>query len=128
MQEPPIRSANLRVRTVSAALEEEFTLEDDGTATIDTSDLDGDYVIVDEGGDPVEFNDQGVSQGTPSSDPAVTSEWEVTSQSLEADFDSGNVTNDGTEDLEISSNRGTYSVNVSADGLDQGDLEEISGT
>jgi len=37
------------------------------------------------------------------------------------------VTNDGTEDLEISSNRGTYSVNVSADGLDQGDLEEIFG-
>ncbi|MCL7417412.1 MAG: carboxypeptidase regulatory-like domain-containing protein [Halalkalicoccus sp.] len=90
----------------------EFVLGEDGTAVISTSGLDGNYKIVDENGDVAVDN------------------MEVAVQDLDAQFDSDSVVN-GDEDsestLELDSNRGSYDVEVTSEGLSQSDLETIFG-
>ncbi|MEY7848449.1 BGTF surface domain-containing protein [Natrarchaeobius sp. A-rgal3] len=100
----------------------EVVADDDGVVTIDTDDLEGgDYTLRVDGVDQVREN---------------TFHLEV--QDLDASFDADEVTNAGDEsttDVEIESNRGFYSVDVSADGdldaeelftifADEDDLEE----
>ncbi|MDB9235041.1 BGTF surface domain-containing protein [Halorubrum ezzemoulense] len=60
--------------------------------------------------------------------PDQSDTFEVTTQSLSAEFDDSSVTDEGSNaetDLDISSDRGTYSVNVTADGLEDEDLFNI---
>ena len=89
--------------------------EDDWIVVIDTSDLDaGDYFI---------------RGGELPRNPNMEDTFEVRIQSLDAEFDDDTVSDTGGDsmtDLDVSSNRGTYSLNVSADGdLDNEELFEI---
>jgi len=82
------------------------------------TDLDGEYALVDvSSGNIVE-----VSNGAPGVAPES---FEVTSQNLDAEFDSTDVTTDTNDnELTIDSNRGTYNVTVDADGdLSASELE-----
>ncbi|MGM0592889.1 MAG: BGTF surface domain-containing protein, partial [Halobacteriota archaeon] len=82
----------------------------DGTVEIDTGDLDaGDYFI---------------AGGGSAMDAENT--FEVVVQDLDVEFDEDSVESDETAALEIDSNRGTYSLDVSADGdLDDDQLERL---
>ena len=87
----------------------------DGEVTIETGDLaGGDYFISGSG-----LNRTPMQEDT----------FEVRIQSLDVEFDDDTVSDaggDSTTDLEIDSNRGTYSLNVSADGdLDEEELLEV---
>ncbi|WP_202911781.1 DUF7827 domain-containing protein [Natrialba swarupiae] len=91
----------------------EVVADDDGVVTIDTDDLEGgDYTLRVDGVEPVREHT-----------------FHLDVQVLGASFDADEVTNAGDEsttDLEIESNRGFYSVNVSADGdLDAEELFAI---
>ncbi|WP_239642051.1 BGTF surface domain-containing protein [Natrinema versiforme] len=85
--------------------------DDDGNVEIDTSPLEaGNYFL--EGGD-----------ATPSN------QFEIVVQSFSAtDFEDDTVDDDETVDFEFNSNRGTYAVNVTADGLEDEDLDSIFNT
>jgi len=88
----------------------------DSNLTVETDDLEaGDYFIR---GEPLPRN------------PPEEQTFEVRVQDLDAEFDDDSVTDggvDSTTDLDIDSNRGTYSVNVSADGdLDEEELLDIA--
>ena len=94
----------------------EYTADSSGNITIETDDLDtGDYFV----------RGDGVNETRDNS-------FELTEQSLAVEFDEEEVTdtgNDALVDLEIDSNRGTYDLNVSAEGdLDVEDLEDIFTT
>ncbi len=94
----------------------EYTADNSGNITIETDDLDtGDYFV----------RGDGVNETRDNS-------FELTEQSLAVEFDEEEVTdtgNDALVDLEIDSNRGTYDLNVSAEGdLDVEDLEDIFTT
>ena len=88
----------------------------DSNLTIDTADLDADDYFV-RGGDLPR-------------NPPEDQTFEVRVQDLDAEFDDDEVTDSGEDsvtDLDIDSNRGTYSVNVSADGdLDEGELLDVA--
>jgi len=91
----------------------ELSVDDNGQVYIQTGDLEaGRYFI---------SNDGGTSALT-------DSRFEVAPQSVDADWDSERVSNEGerTEaDLTVESNRDDYDVEVSAEGLDADDLDEI---
>ena len=88
---------------------EQFAASDSGEYTIDTGDLEtGDYFL----------------RGPGIGDEEAT-EFEVSTQSLSTDFDEDEVEEGEEVDLEIDSNRGTYSLNVSASGLDDTEIEAI---
>ncbi|RQG98534.1 BGTF surface domain-containing protein [Natrarchaeobius oligotrophus] len=99
------------------SLVNEFSLEND-QAVVETDGLEsGDYVITeaDNRSQAIEFDSNGVASQASSPSDAV---FEITTQNLDVEFDDDQV-NDGdssTTDLDIDSNRGTYSVIVSADG------------
>ncbi|TKX72825.1 BGTF surface domain-containing protein [Halorubrum sp. GN11GM_10-3_MGM] len=60
--------------------------------------------------------------------PEQEDTFEVTTQSLSAEFDDDSVTDEGSNaetDLDISSDRGTYSINVTADGLENEELFNV---
>ncbi|MFC6757601.1 surface glycoprotein [Halomicroarcula sp. GCM10025894] len=100
--------------------------------TLDGELSSGDFVIVDESGDVVVFDD-GSLQSTeePTESNTSDAEFEVVSQDLTAEFEDSSVGNSGgsaTVDYEIESDkRNDYNVNISADGLDDEDLQEIFG-
>jgi len=88
-----------------------------GNVTIETDNLDtGDYFL----------------RGPAVDNETRANSFELTEQSLAVEFDEEEVTdtgNDALVDLEIDSNRGTYDLNVSAEGdLDVEDLEDIFTT
>ncbi|QFU82345.1 BGTF surface domain-containing protein [Natronorubrum aibiense] len=88
----------------------QLTANADGEIEFDTDDLDaGKYFIVDDSTDS----------------PYDT--FEVVEQSLDVEWDDSSVDNEGESETEIEfdSNRGTYNVNASADGLDVEDLKNI---
>ncbi|MFO7925244.1 BGTF surface domain-containing protein [Natronomonas sp.] len=89
---------------------EELSTDDSGVVEIDTADLEsGDYFLDGAGA--------GMEAGN---------SFEIASQSLSTDFDEDSVQSDEVADLEFNSNRGTYTLNVSADGdLDDGELEQL---
>lgn len=91
----------------SSSLVAELTTNDEGEVLVDTSDLEGDYFL------------QGAS--------ANGNNFEVAEQSLDAEFDSESVDADGSTELLIDSQRGTYDVEVSAEDLDGEDLEGVFG-
>ena len=89
-------------------LVEELTADSNGVVAFDTADLDsGDYYLDNGDGN----NDQ---------------IFEVAVQGLSADFDGDSVQADEVAELELDSNRGTYTLNVSADGdLDDDELVQL---
>ncbi|RQG88881.1 PGF-CTERM sorting domain-containing protein [Natrarchaeobius halalkaliphilus] len=109
------------------SLVNEFSLDGDGHAVVETDGLDaGDYVITNasDRSEAIEFDD---GEASVASD-AESAYFEITTQDLDAEFDD-EIVNDGDDsvtDLEIDSNRGTYSVIVNADGdLDDEELFNI---
>ncbi|MFP8952685.1 BGTF surface domain-containing protein [Natrialbaceae archaeon A-arb3/5] len=95
------------------SLQEQLVADENGDLTIETDDLEaGDYIISADGIDEVRDNT-----------------FEVRVQSLDAAFEDSQVTDEGQDamtDLELDSNRGIYSLNVSADGdLDTEELLSI---
>ena len=89
---------------------EELNTGGDGTVEIDSESLDaGDYFI--RGGDSTMDDDN---------------TFEVAVQDLDIEFDENSVETNDVAGLEINSNRGTYDVNVSADGdLDDDQLVQL---
>jgi len=98
-----------------SSFEREINAGDNGEIVIDTSGIDnGDYFLVGTGVAKTDaiFNGQET--------------FEVTTQDLTTEFDEDSVQADDEADLEIDSNRGTYSLNVSADGdLDDDQLIQL---
>ncbi|WP_239640400.1 DUF7827 domain-containing protein [Halogeometricum pallidum] len=82
---------------------------ENGYVEIDTDDLDGDYIVMGDGG-----FDNGV-------------EFEIAEQRFSANWDEDSVTQNDAVDLELESSRGDYIVEVSADGLDADELETMFG-
>jgi len=98
----------------SSSFVEEVTSDTNGDIEIDTDDLDaGDYFLRGDSLDSAEMSDT----------------FEITIQDLDVEFDDEVVSDAGSDaftDLDIDSQRGTYSLNVSADGdLDEEELFSI---
>ncbi|WP_418282443.1 BGTF surface domain-containing protein [Halorubrum sp. DTA98] len=91
---------------------EEVSPENDGQIVIDTSDLEtGDYFV--RGPDLP-------------SQPSLDNTFEVRLMTLDTEFEDDTVAADDSADIEIDSNRGSYALNVSADGdLDADELEAL---
>jgi len=74
----------------------------------------------------IEADDYFVTGDNIDSQPSLSDTFEVRIQQLSTEFDEDSVQSDENGTLEIDSNRGTYSLNVSADGdLDDEQLEEL---
>ncbi|MDZ5811656.1 BGTF surface domain-containing protein, partial [Halorubrum sp. AD140] len=122
----------LQVRNVDddddvAGLEDEFSVGEDGFATVDTESLeDGEYVIVDaDNNDQTYKFDTGV--GTASSDDGTADDesFEVATQDFSTEFEDEEVAQEDV-DLEVDTNRGSSDVTVDADGdLDDDELLDI---
>ena len=117
---------NVQIRRVtetgsdfSSSLVRERTVGPGGNLTVDTSGLDADDYIFRINGDDLRADDNAV----PGTGDRVV--WEVAIQSLDAEFDDTTVSDGDTTTLEIESNRGNLEIEVSADGLDFEDLEDI---
>ncbi|MDS0295155.1 BGTF surface domain-containing protein [Halogeometricum luteum] len=95
----------------SSSFVEQLSANENGYVEIDTDDLEGDYIIVGDGG----VNGEN------------TLEFEVAVQSLTANWSEDSVTQGDSEDLELESGRSDYIVEVSADGLDADELETLFG-
>ncbi|WP_050033618.1 BGTF surface domain-containing protein [Halorubrum halophilum] len=94
----------------------EDVIPSDGEISYDTEDLDADDYFV-------------AGDGQLNRTPMLDDTFEVRTQSLSTEFDDDEVTDEGSNaltDFDISSNRGSYTLNVSADGdLDDEELYDI---
>ncbi|WP_132058626.1 DUF7827 domain-containing protein [Halorussus amylolyticus] len=103
----------------------EVLLDGSGSATVGTSGLDGEYVILNEAGDPVAF-ENGTATGQVGVNQAA---WEVASQTLEASFSDVAVSNDDSADaqtqLELESNRAGYDFQLFSDNLTSEQLADV---
>jgi len=98
-----------------SSFEREINAGDNGEIVIDTSGIDNGYYFL-------------VGTGVAKDDAIFNGQetFEVTTQDLTTEFDEDSVQADDEADLEIDSNRGTYSLNVSADGdLDDDQLIQL---
>jgi len=105
------------------------------TGTNDSSVTNSQFVdtVVAEQGNSISFDtesleadDYFVTGDNIDSQPSLSDTFEVRIQQLSTEFDEDSVQSDENGTLEIDSNRGTYSLNVSADGdLDDEQLEEL---
>ncbi|RLM62399.1 cell surface glycoprotein, partial [Halorubrum sp. Atlit-26R] len=127
----------LQVRTwdsndnVIGGLETEFSLNNSGVTTLDTSGLPAeDLVIVsaDNNSQIIEF-DNGAATNTLSASSGGDGVFEVATQSLTTEWESEDVSNGDANnevDLTIESNRNAYDLEVSTDGgLDAEELESL---
>jgi len=100
-------------------------LDGSGSATFGTSGLDGQYVVVDEQGEPVAF-ENGTATGRADVSDA---DWEVAVQTLNATFDEITVRNDDSDeartDLQIESNRAEYPVRFFSGDLSADELADV---
>ena len=104
----------------------EFSLDADDRHQLATARLRGDYVVtpVDDRSQVIRFDDDGVATDVVAAGDARP--VEVTEQSLRVEWGQERITtNDDDVDLDIRSNRARYNLNVSADGLDYEDLENL---
>jgi len=111
-----------RISDDTTRLRDELTADGEGNVTFETENRDeGDYFLRDDG------SGGGAADGT-----NISQTFEINEQSLTAEFDDDEVSDTGGNaitDIEFDSNRGTYDLNVSADGeLDVEDLESIFTT
>lgn len=103
----------------------EVQLDNSGSATVGTANLAGEYVVVDENGEPVAFENGTATTGA-SVDGAA---WEIAEQSLDASFEAVAVNNgddvDAQTDLQIESNRADYRFYLFSDALSASQLADI---
>jgi len=139
-QQSTFRVRELNSDDEPSTLRRTLNSSDDGVISFELTGTlsDGDFVIVDSSGQPINTDGDGVaSAGTPLSnnsgavDPA--DQFEVVTQDLTAEFDESSVGNEGsaaTVKYDISSDvRAGYNVNISAQGdLDNEDLSDIFGS
>lgn len=105
----------------------EFAVDAEGEAVLDTTSLEGEFVLR-YAGDPVYVQDGTGHADSPPDGTAVTVEnsaWEVAVQTISASWSESRVSRNEIVDLRIESNRVLYLIEVSADGLDFEDLERI---
>jgi len=111
-------------------------LNESGEEVLDTSDLNPDerYVITTGNANEVVMADNGnvTNYASPTSDNIRQASFTLTQQTLSVSWDDASTYNDGDEErymneLEITSNRGSYTVWLTAPGLDTDDFEEIFG-
>jgi PGF-CTERM protein len=104
----------------------EIPLDANGEAVFSSDVADGgDYVVTDTDGRVVEFEDGNVTARGVAVDDA---DFSLTDQTFSAAFGETRVDNEDTDvfrDLELSSNRGRYTVEISADGLDEDELRDV---
>ena len=97
------------------SLVQEFNLDENGMAVIDTSNLDGQYVVTTSDRDLVTVEE---GDAAPSGDSTPDSEtWRITLQTMDAAFSADQVGNAGDSakvGLGITSNRADYDVSVTA--------------
>jgi hypothetical protein len=103
----------------------EVLLDDSGSATFGTTGLDGQYVIVDEQGEPVAFENGSAVGRADVSDAG----WEVAVQTLNATFDEATVRNDDSAearvDLRIESNRADYPIRFFSEQLSAEEIADV---
>ena len=110
-----------------AGLVTEFVVDTDGEAVIETATLDGFYIVRYDGETVYVQDGTGYTQNPPDG-TAVTvanSRWEVAQQWLEATWSADRIRQSEPIDLELRSNRASYRVEISADGLDFDELEAM---
>ncbi|WP_332898724.1 DUF7282 domain-containing protein [Haladaptatus sp. CMSO5] len=124
-----------QIRTVNSdnevgGLVTEFTVDTTNAATIiDTDNLDGEYVVVYKG-TVLNVDSSGVgtaASGSTEEAQVANASWEVAVQTLttETDEDDTEVLQGDNAAIDVTSNRGSFQLDVTADGLDSEDLEEI---
>jgi len=103
----------------------EVLLDSSGSATFGTTGLDGQYVVVDEQGEPVAF-ENGTAVGRADVNDAS---WEVAVQTLNATFDEATVRNDDSAearaDLRIESNRADYPVRFFSEDMSAEEIADV---
>lgn len=118
-----------RVRTVvggdrAGTLVREFVVDTDGDRLLDTAGLEGSYVILYQG-QPIYVQDGVGYTSSPPDGTTVSvenSRWEVARQTISAAWADDQVFRNQVVDLVVESNRATFLVTVSADGLGFDDL------
>ncbi|MFC4553147.1 MULTISPECIES: BGTF surface domain-containing protein [Halorussus] len=103
----------------------EVLLDGSGSAVVGTTNLDGQYVVVNQNNEPVVFQN-GTAQTAGSVSEAS---FEVATQTLNASFADSTVTNDDSQDartdLRLQSNRAGYQVVLSSDQLSPSQLQSV---
>jgi PGF-CTERM protein len=114
----------------------ELALDGNAETVIDTSNLEGDYVIEDEDGRVIEIGNQtygtpgveeqriGSGGNTQQDEEVEDASFEIAVQSLSTAFQENEVTQDETF-LDVTSNRGNYNVTVTADGISSSTIVDI---
>ena len=105
----------------------EFVVDTDGETVIDTARLDGFYLIHYRGDTVYVLDGRGYTDDPPdeTSVTVANSRWETAIQELSASWSDDVIYRDDPVDLELRSNRVTYQVELSAEGLDFDELEEM---
>ncbi len=107
----------------------EFTLDSNQTAIVDTSDLDGEYVITSDSNTVHNVTNGDIQDGvtSPSESQVDAASFEVAVQTLttETDEDDTEVLQGSNANIDVTSNRGAFQVDITADGLDSEDLDDI---
>ncbi|SFS08884.1 PGF-CTERM protein/surface glycoprotein [Halomicrobium zhouii] len=99
-----------------------LTPDEDGVFTFSTDGYDGEFEIRNSNGEPVVVNDGQIG----AVDDSGAAVFSITTQTFDADFEDANVTDEDSDvELDITTNRGRHAVEVTADGLDEGELENI---
>ena len=99
---------------VAGSIEKEFVLSADEFRVIDTSNLEGDYVITRDGrNNVVETDETGVEIDDGDADDAADFAVEISVQRLDVEFDDDELRLGQATTVEIDSNRGTFTLNVS---------------
>lgn len=109
----------------TGSLVTEIQLDSSGSAVLATGNLAGEYVVVDENGDPVAFENGSATTGA----SVNAASWEVAEQSLDASFEAVAVNNgygvDSQTDLQLESNRADYRFYLFSDELSASQLADI---
>ena len=110
----------------------EVTLNDSGAKVLDTGrDIigAGTYALFNTDNDAVVFDSNGeVSQTIDPSDDISESVFTVREQSITATLEDNQVTQGDSTTVSLTSTRGSYSVNVSAEDLEDSDIESVFGS
>ena len=110
----------------------EVTLNDSGAKVLDTGrDIigAGTYALFNTDNDAVVFNSEGeVSQTIDPSNDISESVFTVREQSISATLEDNQVTQGDSTTVSLTSTRGSYSVDVSAENLEDSDIESVFGS
>ncbi|KAB7518633.1 DUF7827 domain-containing protein [Halosegnis rubeus] len=110
----------------------EVALNSNGAALIDTSNLQGPYVMVDENGDVIATDNSGVeitggNTAQMNGDYDDGEEVTVITQNFDAVFEASSATQGGDFDVTYTSNRAGYDVTVDSDDLSNEEIKTLFG-